>query len=314
MAIIEFSINVSNAIEVAALFDRIEVWRAATISGTYSEITAMEDTAAFVDGSVAGSWTLSGKSLTAHLNNADPISFSFTGSDPFNLETALVQINAVFPALASEVPTDTNRIRLSSSITGTQSSIDLAGTSLSVLGLPTTHINGQSARPLISANTETYLFRDYDGDANFWYKTRYVNTSTSAVSAFCDPFSGGPGTALSGSFVVTGKIALSDLTGAPIVGRRIILVPTGPQVIADGMGNNYGVLPSVDRITAVTDNSGKASITLVKGQRLKVFLEGTTFQREFVVPNIDFDILTVATTQPDPLSIVVSPPFPIRVS
>jgi hypothetical protein len=70
----------------------------------------------------------------------------------------------------------------------------------------------------------------------------------------------------------------------------------------------------VNRIEVFTDQNGRAAVTLVKGQVLKVFIEGTTFQREFTVPTADFDVMTVATSRPDPLSIVETPPMPIRVS
>lgn len=314
MATIDFNIHVDDAADIAALFDRIQVWRASSQNGTYLDITSDVSLPALLYGSVVGPWNLNGTTLTVILNMADPVDINFTGTNPFQLGTVIAQVNAVIPGLASEIPTDTNKLKLTSSVVGTQSTLQVSGTAISVLGLQSTKVNGKGARPLIGSSTDDYLFRDFDGDNTFWYKTRYYNSVTGAVSAFSTPQMGGPGTGLVGSFVVTGKIALAALDGTPTVGRRIIFVPTGSQVVADGGGNNYGVLPSVDRITVTTDPSGQATVKLVKGQRLKVFIEGTTFQREFVVPTTDFDILTVATVQPDPLSIVTTPPFPIRLS
>lgn len=313
MAIINFTIHIDDPAEVAIIFDRIQVWRSATELGTYSEITDNSETAATVDGTVEGPWNLNGQTLTIIVNGADPQSVVFAGTNPLSLEDVIDQINDVFPGLASELPTDTEKIRLRSTIVGTQSIIEASGTAAATLGLSTLHTNGKSARPLISSNTEEYVFHDYDGQDDYWYKTRYVSTVTGAVSTFSTTQQLGSADGLSGSLVVVGKVALADASGHPIAGRRVIIVPVAPQVIADGQGNNYGVLPSVERIIATTDSNGRATITLVKGQRIKVFLEGTTFQREFVVPNTDFDILTVASTQPDPLNIVAAPPMPIRV-
>lgn len=314
MSIIEFTIHVDNPSQVTALFDRIQVWRSPTENGTFLSITSDDPTPAILDGSIAGGWAVNGQTLSIVLNNADPKNVIFSGVNPIPLIEVLAQINAAIPGFAKEVPTNTGKLRLQSPIAGTQSVIQVTGNAAATLGLSTNKVNGKAARPLISENTEDYNFRDYDGDNAFWYKTRYYSSVTLAVSDFSISRKGGTGTALSGSFLVVGKIALADSTGAPVVGRRVIFVPTGPQVINDGSGNNYGVLPSVDRIVAVTDGNGRASVSLVKGQRLKVFLEGTTFQREFVVPTSDFDILTVASAQPDPLNIVNIPPFAIRVS
>lgn len=314
MAIIEFTIHVDNPIEVVTLFDRIEVWRSATQLGTYADITANDPTAALIDGTVAATWAVSGQSLTIRLNGADPLTVTFTGSNPLTLLQTLQQINAVISGFATETPTDTGKIRLTSPILGTQSSIELGGSATTTLGLSIVHTNGKGARLLLSTNTEDYLFRDFDGEDTYWYKTRYFSTVTNTVSSYSASFKGGDGTGIPGTFLVTGTVSMADITGKPVVGRRIILVPTGVQVVNDGLGNNYGVLPSVDRILLTTDENGQASSSLVKGQRIKVFLEGTTFQREFIVPTADFDILTVASTEPDPLTIVSSPPFPIRVS
>lgn len=319
MAIIEFTIHVENPDEVAAIFDIIEVSRSPDEDGSpvpYSAITAVSATSAILDGTTEGPWNLNGRTLTIVLDNSPPINVVFTESDPVNFQTVRNKLNAVFPAfapaLASEVPTDTGKIRLTSPTTGTQSVLQVSGNAAITLGLTTARANGKNASPLISANTEEYIFRDYDGATTLWYRTRYLSSGTGAASEYSDPFQAGPGVGLPGSSVVTGKVALADATGTPVAGRRVILVPVSSQVLADGSGNNYGVLPSVERIVAVTDQNGRASISLVKGQRMKVLLEGTTFQREFIVPDSDFDILTVASSQPDPLSIAVAPPIPIR--
>jgi hypothetical protein len=98
------------------------------------------------------------------------------------------------------------------------------------------------------------------------------------------------------------------------VGRRIIFVPTG-YVQTDGTdGNPFASLPSVDRIIAITDESGHAETPLLIGQDFRVFFEGTTFQRDFTVPDDDFDLFTVLSAMPDPFTIVEAPPMPIRVS
>lgn len=318
MAIIEIGLEVDDVENIAKLYDRIQLFRSPTQSGSPTPFTAITETdpsPAIVDGTVAGPWNLSGQVLSISLDSADPVDVTFLGANPFNLRSAIDQINAKFSfPIALEAGTDTNKVRLSSGSEGTQSSLLIAGPAASILGLSTSKITGKGANPLISPNTDKYTILDFNGLSSDWYKARYVNSETGAASDLSEAFPGGDGVGIPDSNLATGKIALSDITGKPIVGVRIIFVSTGSQLVSDGVGNNYGVLPTVNRIEIVTDFNGRASIELVKGQRMKVFIEGASFQREFVVPNTDFDILTVASVQPDPLSIVTTPPFPIRVS
>jgi hypothetical protein len=321
MPVAELEIAVSDVQDVVILYDRLELFRSPTQDGVptpFSPITALTPTSAILDGTVGGPWNLNGQTMNIVVDGAPPVTVSFSGTNPFLLVTVRNAINAAFPSLpsllASEVLTDTNRIRLTSPTSGTGSILQVSGTAASILGLLTDRANGKSACPLLSANTEIYVITDFDGQPTYWYKVRYLNSATNAVSGFSDAFLASGGVALTESFLSIGKIALSDVGGNPVKGRRIIFIPTSSQVIADGSGHNYGVLPSVDRIVVTTDDNGRASISLVKGQRLKVFIEGTTFQREFVVPSTDFDILTVASAQPDPLSIVVAAPLAVRVS
>lgn len=317
MAIIDFTISVDNPVDTFALFDKIQVWRSPDQNGSptpYIEITADAPTSAIVDGTVSGPWTMSGQTLTVLRDGADSQNVLFTGSNPLQLTSVLSQINALFPGIASEVPTDTNKVRLSSLITGTQSILLIGGTASTTLGLSNNRTNGRGARLLLNSTTQEYEFRDFDGDTTYWYKTRFYNSVTGAVSTFSDPHQGGTNVSFPSGATVVGSFALADMTGQPIPARRFIFVPVSAQVVADSTSRNYAILPSVNRIEVLTDQDGRGTVTLMVGQTVKVFIEGTVFQREFVVPSSNFDVMTVATTQPDPLNIVQSPPIPIRMS
>lgn len=312
MAVITLDVHVDDLDSVLALFDRIQVWRSATELGTYAEITSPTDDPAILDGTISGPWSIVGETLTIVLNSADPINITFTGTTPLNLATVIQQINTVIPGLAGEVPTNTNKVRLTSPVIGTGSAITVSGNAALLLGLPTQKVNGKQARiPLVTPTTE-YLFKDYDGDATFWYKTRYFSTSTLSVSSFSDPRQGNPQVVLPPNALVKGHLSLADTAGRPVVHRRVIFVPITPM--SNVASSGYGVLPGFDRVVTTTDEKGYAEMQLVIGMQMKVFIEGSSFQRFFTVPSADFDILQVATQQPDPLSVVQAPPMPIRVS
>lgn len=311
MAVITIDIHVDDLDSVLALFNKIQVWRSATEFGTYTEITAQTDQPAIIDGTVTGPWTLVGQTLTIVLNSADPISVVFAGSDPLNIAMVIQQINTLIPGLATEKPTDTNKLRLTSPVLGTGSAITLSGAAATTLGLTTTKVNGRQARLSLVTPTTEYVFKDFDGDQTFWYKTRYYSTATQSVSSFSDPRQGNPQVVLPGSAMVKGSFHLVDVSGRPVVGRRLIFVPLTPMLVPATV---YGILPGFDRIIVTTDEAGDGIINLVIGMRVKVFFEGSSFNREFTVPDVDFDVLTVATAQPDALDIVVAPPMPIRMS
>lgn len=316
MAIVEFSILIENPESVSALFDRIQIWRSPDQSGSptpYADITANSATAASISGTIVGPWNLNTLTLTIGLNSAPIQTITFTGTDPLDLQAVIQQINAVLPGLADEAPTNSGKLRITSPVTGTQSALELFGTALTVLGLDGTRVNGKTARPLISPNTESYLFRDFDSLPTYWYKTRYFNSETGALSSFSAPIFAGDGTPISSSSKVTGTLSVADLTGTPVAGIRVIFVPVISQTVEDS-GTLYGIFQSVNRIETFTNKDGKITVSLVKGMRIKVFIEGTTFSREFDVPDSDFDILSAAISEPDPFGIVAATPMAIRVS
>lgn len=316
MSVISLDILVDDLASALALFDVIQVWRSTNgTGGPFYEITAPAVTKAAIT-STPGPWNLHSKTLTIVLNAADPLDIVFTGADPFNLTAVIQAINSVIPGLAAQTGPNLNTVTLTSPVTGTGSSIIVSGTGATALGLPTTKVNGQAARiPLVNPTTD-YKFQDFDGDPSYLYKTRYYNSLTHSVSSFSAPRQGNPQVVLPGSALSKATVNLVNGAGQPIVGRRIIFVPINVQqvLVAGSPAINYGVLPGFDRIIMQTDQTGHAEASLVKGETFRVFFEGSQYQREFVVPNTDFDLLTVLSTEPDVFDIVQAPPMPIRTS
>lgn len=310
MAVIKIDIHVSNLAEVLAIFDRIEVWRSTTgPTGTYSEVTAPSATSATLDGSNTGPFTVAGQTLSVEVDGAAPVDITFTGTGDLDLATVISQINNAVPGLASEVPTSTNRLRLTSPTTGTGSSLLVSGGAVGILGLSTAKVNGRAARITLTSPTTDYTFTDLDADATYYYKTRYSSSTTSTVSSFSDPSQGVASTIIATTFLSRATIDLATSSGQPIADRRVIFVPISSQLV-DGAA----VLQQQDRVVVKTNAAGHAEVDLVIGATVKVFIEGTSFSRTFTVPNqATFDVMTVAPAEQDPLSIVATePPRPIR--
>lgn len=319
MSVVRLTIGVDNAVDTAILYDSIQVWRAneSDDSLVYQDITSESSIPAFVDGTSAGPWNLSGQTLVFILDSGESKSISFTGANPLSLAAVLDRINGTFPGIASEVAPNTGRLRLSSPTPGTSSSIlissSLAATSL---GLSTERVNGKGARPLLAQTTETYSFVDLDGAEFYWYKTRFFNKTTGSFSEFSEPRRGEVLEVLPDASLLRCFVYLADGMGAPIVGRRVILVPMGQLLVTNLEAEVYGILQSVDRLTMITNESGYAEANLVRGQKFKMFIEGATLQREIVIPTTgtSLNLLQAATTADDPFTIVTAPRMLVRMS
>jgi len=315
MALISLDIHVDRLNDVLSIFDRIEVYRSIVgTGGPYTEITDDAGaTAAQIDGTGVGTFTLSGLTLEVAIDGATAQQVIFTGTDPLDLANVLAQIEAEIPGLAVEVPTDTDQVRLTSPTTGTGSSLLItANAAATELGLSTTKVNGKEARiPLISPTTD-YVFRDLDGSDTYFYQTRYSSTTSSTVSSFSDPRQGSVDTVISAGSLSKAKISMTTGTGKPVVGRCIRFVPLNVNAIE----GEYQIIPGFDaRVFTTTNEQGVAEIFLLRGVTYRVFFEGTDYGREFVVPDeTEFDLLALIGSSPDPFDIVQVPARPIKVS
>jgi len=307
--IVFIEIKVVDPEKTLLLFDTIQVWRSVDNIQPYTELTAKDDLPAIINGTIDGTWALNTKTLTVVKNSADPITVTFTGADPWDLQSVINKINLQIPKLASQAGTNINRLRLTSDISGLASNLTISGTAASVLGLSTTRVIGAAHRPDLTTPTNTYYFYDVDGQPTYYYKIRFYNSLNGAVSVFTTPVQGRIQPILQAGDLVTASVTLSDETGMPIEGRRIILVP-----ITDKKVGIASLMNTQNRIILTTNQYGFASTKIAKGITVRVFFEGSGFSREITTPTVDFDILTVATTYPDPFNIVTTPPLVIRVS
>lgn len=318
MSVVRLDIHVDQPIDTAVLYTSIQVWRSPDrlgVSSPYVEIAAESQTNAFLDGGEVGPWDLNGLSITITVDAGPATVVQFAGS-ALVLSDVINTINEAFPGLASESGEDTGLLRLTSPTYGTPSSIQVtASTAATRLGLTISKVNGKGAYPLLAQTTEEYEFVDFDGDDAYWYKTRFYNTKTGAVSEFSAPQRGAVPDVVPESSLVLCFVYLADGTGSPIVGRRVILIPTGQVQITNDVDQVYGILSSVDRITLITDDAGYAETNLVRGQTFKMFIEGTTFHREVAILAVgaELNLLTAAAAADDPFTIVETPPLLIRV-
>lgn len=315
MSLSSLTIHVDRLNDVLATYDRVEVHRSTVgVGGPFNEVTDPSGaTPAQIDGTATGPFTLDGLTLDLTIDGvAVPVTFS--GTDPLDLATVLAAINEEASGIASEVPTDTDKLRLTSTKTGTGSAVLVAASAAATaLGLSTTQVNGKEARIVLVSGTTDYEFRDLDGLDSYFYQTRYSSTSSAVVSAFSDPRQGSAEVVAPGSELISAELSLLDGTGKPVVGRRISFILQTTQAVA---ATAYQAIPGVDaNVFVLTTETGFATIDLLKGATYKMVIEGTSFIREFVVPDSGpFDVLALAGTAPDPFDIVQAAPRPIKVT
>lgn len=300
--------------KVLLLYDRIEIWRSDD-NQTYTEITADDDYPALIQGTSAGLFNVSGKTLSISKNDSPFIGFTFGGVDPVDLQTILDTINLVLSGpnhykCASEIPTNTNKLQLQSDIKGLSSNIQVSGSAVAEFGLPTTRVYGKTHRPILTFPTIRYRFYDTSAIIGnlYFYKYRYSHAVTGRVSAFSEYVIVDPVQVMSN--VVNCYIRLADNGGYPIRGRRIILHIINPSVFGNTTTLNQPLVGVMDqRIEAVTDQFGKAVIKVPANTDIKVYIENTLLNRVINTGQIDFDLLDRVSTSFDPFNVVFQDPL-----
>ena len=308
MAVIKLSIYVSNLANVMGLFDEIQVWRSETgIGGTYFEITAAADAAATLLGSQTAPFTLNGKTLLVEVDQGTEQTITFVTADPINADDTVDFINDNLTGVtASE---DGGAIRLTSDTLGTSSTLEITGgTALADLGFTTGDSdNGEDARITLVIGTDEYEFDDESGDPDNYYKVRYYNSGTGAVSSFGDPVKGNIGSIIAPTDLVKATVDLAGLDGRPLADTYVIFynVYVPPLLVGD-----VGIMGKEVRVA--TDQAGHAETMLVKGATVDVTISGTGMIRQIVVPDTDFNILA-AIAAADDLFQIQTPDIPAAV-
>lgn len=313
MAVINLSIYVANISSVIALFDQIQVFRSENgESGDYFEITAASATAAAITGSQTAPFNINGETLLLKVDGGSEQTVTFATADPVSVDNAIGEINGQTTDLtASE---DTGAVVLTSDTTGTSSTLEITGgTALTDLGFTLDQYdNGEDARIDLVGGTSTYSHNDESGDSTYFYKTRYYNSSTQAVSSFSDPIEGDVGSIVASASLITAKIDLASIDGSPIADRRIVFYH---KYVPPLMADTIAVLGK--QVVMITDSAGHAEVSLVKGTVVDVSIDGTSIIREITVPSsgTEFNIMDEIATADDMFQIqVLDIPTAIRRS
>lgn len=305
--VVQFSILVSNNDDLmSAGYVRIEVWQSLDSGNSYQEITASAPEAAFVDSYQAQTtFRMGGRVLKFVVDGGTEASITFSSlTDYWTPQQVVNRINEVVPGIAS---LNTNGVRLTSPTTGRASSVEITYSDAEDLGFFPGVSFGKDRRPPLFPETYVYKFIDVSGTTTARYRWRFSADGSNPISPY-SPYV----TASAIPLVNTDKLAICSATfvgldGQPVKTRLVVVSDQSPSSIEGLFVTNTAPM------VLESDSAGFLQFTLVRGATVKVAIEGTTFIREFTVPNeAVFDLLEVMTAAPDPFTVQTLPPFLVR--
>ncbi len=262
-------------------FTVIEIWRSRdTDAGPYEEITAAQwDVAALF--APSRPYSLSGETLKLLVNEQHEVSILFAGTDPLSASSIATQVQDQGLGLVRSRVAD-DLIYFETAQPGGLATLRvLEGDAATLLTLPTVEplsvAFGKDVRIPLVPGTQLYVATDQHGSADFFYKMRFRNASTGAVSEFSSPTTVATG-GVEPTALVRGFAKLVDLTGRPLENHQVSVhnkfkgVVVGDTTVAGGS------------VSKVTDAQGTAEFFLMRGLVVTVSVAGTNLTREVTVP------------------------------
>jgi hypothetical protein len=292
MATIKVKIYVSELVNVMSLYDVIQVQRSTTAPPAATPVNITENTAqpAELVGTVEGPYTLNGVVFSFKVNGTQ-VDVTFTSPNPVAIPDVVSEVQTAITnaGLAATASDDAGKLKIVTDNNGTQFTLEMISSGgLAVLGFTAGQKdNGEAAHVTLLVGVENYEFDDGSGAASYYYRTRYFNTSNSTYSAWSDWIQGTTAAAVDSAELIIAKVYLAELDGTAISNAKIIIKNVWQPSKADG----YGIFgPS---LTLVTDGTGYAETTLVKGSVVDVVFSGTSIIRRITVPTTgtEFDLL-----------------------
>lgn len=284
-------------------YDRVEVWRSRlTNVGPFEEVTGASALPAilYAGGASAAPQMapIVGRTLELSVGAAETaVTVTFTGTDPVSAASIAAQITAANPGLLLATVLGDGRISIATVDTGADAVLRVVGgESVPILGLSTTEpasvAFGHDPRITLVPGTERYDFIDPNGSQSFFYRTRFRDSVSNAVSEFSDTVSSKTNSSLEASSLVIGYATLIDGMGRPMVNRKVLIHFPNQYVTVSGKTVLAG------SSEAETDDTGYVDFPLVRGLRFQMAIAGTQMARDLVAPTDvaveDFDMFDPA--------------------
>ena len=266
---------------VTGLFDVIEVWRSRSLeAGPYEEITGPQWSTAS-HAIAARPFSVVGLQLGLRVNEKDDVVVTFTGTDPLDAATIASQVQTQSNGLLRASATDL--LTFETAAPGAAATLrvlesDVAGILALPLEEPSSVAFGHDARTTLLPDVSAYTVIDPHGSSSYFYKIRFRNASTGAVSEFSAPFSGTTIGGVDPALIVRGFVKLVDMLGKPLVSYNVLIHNTFKGV---AVGDKIVIGGPLEKLT---DANGEAEFFLVRGLIITVSVAGTNLVREVTIP------------------------------
>jgi len=280
------AIVIDDIADIILSYDQLLLYRSVNgVSGTYAELTASSAVGATLKGVRREAFSLNGKPFIVDIDGTQE---SFTFGAVITAADAAVEITANTSVTAVD---DGGYVRITSPTTGTASTLEFTSASTGAVALgfyQGDNDHGEEDREALAGGTKLYTINDYQGSSNYWYKTRYYNTSTLSYSDYSSAFQGREEGSLDPSYIIYGTGYLTDLDGTPVTNTKVFFYNKFvPKIVNNklmaGMRQEY-----------TTDSKGYVYVPLIKGSTVSMAIENTRFQRDITVPSTGdtFDLMT----------------------
>ena len=306
--VVQLSILVGNVDDLLDLgFTHVEVWDSEDEGNSFQEITA--ETAVgpvLVSALPLNNFRLGGKLLRLVIDETAELSIPFSSvTELWTASQVANRINEVQAGLASVVG---GKVQVAPPLAGRQYSIRVSYCDGIDLGWTAgMMVRGKDARIELQTGVFVYPYTDLAGRNSYRYKWRFSANGAPPVSEFSSVVYGKePSSVASGNTsVATARFVGMD--GKPLKHKLIISQVSLPQSVS-GLFVSSPVPQVVE-----SDDSGFLQLTLVRGTKVRAAIEGTSFVREFTVPNAaSFNILQAMSDAPDGFGVQSPLPFLIR--
>lgn len=306
--VIQLSILVGNVSDLLGLgYTRIEVHQSTDQGNSYQEITSSAAQSALLESLEANTtFQMGGRLLKLKVDGGTEQSISFSGL--IEHWTVLQVVNRINEVVASLASVSDTKVLLTSPTSGRTSSIEITYNDAYSLGWTTGQkVFGKSSRITLVSGTFIYNFPDQAGTSDDRYKWRFSANGSNPISEFSNVVSGQTAPSIDASNLSVGTARFYDAGGRPKRTRILVAIDSVPQSLVS-------VFVTADQpLTIDSDGDGFLQVTLIRGSRVRVAIEGTAYVREFIVPNVSaFDLLTVMSTSTDPFTIQTTPPLLTR--
>lgn len=276
-----------------ALFDQVEVWRSKELpQGPYEELTGdgwlparvpkvADDP--FVPQPTGPDVYIDGLGLNVRVDDEEDFVVTFSGPDPVTYAAAAAQVTAQGAGRFTAYLTELADFVLQGTRPGTGAQLEVTGGDAApLLGLaidpPENYGRGKDARLTLVSGKEEYDFTDLLGSKKYYYKTRFRNSTTNAVSEFSTAFSVGQALGVSPANIVCGYLDLVKSDGRPLANQLVqVYAPVQTALVEEKLVTGA-------RQAKVTDVNGHIEFTLVRGVSYTVSITGTDIVREIRAP------------------------------